>query len=249
MTIQIVDINLKNIKNYLSICFCKKDSIGYNIKLDWIKKRLKEGLKIKFITDDKDNIVHGYIEYINGENTWRAVDAKDYVFIHCIWITPNTYKKKGYGSKLINEAISDAKGKLGVAVVSSDDSFMASKEIFLKNGFKEIQEEGKQQLLVKQFKKGVLPKFKDYKKQLSKYKGWHIVYSNQCPWVSRFIQELDKKTIKKLQLKITELRTPKQAQNAPSIYSVFTLIKDGKILADHYISNTRFNNIIKKNIR
>ena len=50
----------------------------------------------------------------------------------------------------------------------------------------------------------------------------------------------------KLKLKITELKTPKQAQNAPSIYSVFSLIHDGKILADHYISNTRFNNIIKK---
>jgi hypothetical protein len=52
--------------------------------------------------------------------------------------------------------------------------------------------------------------------------------------------------IKKLNLKITELKTPKQAQEAPSVYSVFTLIKDGKILADHYISSTRFRNILKK---
>ena len=246
MAIKIIDVSPKNIENYLSVCFCKKASSGYNKKLDWMKKRIKEGLKIKFLTDDKDNIVHGYIEYTKGENAWRAVDAKDYLFIHCIWITPNKYKKKGYGSNLIKECIKDAKGKIGVAVIASDDSFMASKDIFLKNGFKLIQEDGKQQLLVKQFKKGRLPKFKDYKKKLSKYKGWNIVYSNQCPWVARFIDELDKKTISKLKLKITELKTAKQAQEAPSIYSVFTLIKDGGILADHYISNTRLNNIIKK---
>jgi hypothetical protein len=143
----------------------------------------------------------------------------------------------------------DAKGKLGVAVVASDDSFMASKDIFLKNGFKIVEEDGKQQLLVKQIKKGKSPSFKDYKKQLEKYRGWNIVYSNQCPWVARFISELDKEIIRKLNVKIKELKTPQQAQNAPSIYSVFTLIKEGKILADHYISGTRFNNIVNKEIK
>ena len=69
---------------------------------------------------------------------------------------------------------------------------------YLKNGFKLVEEQGKQQLLVKQTKKGKLPRFKDYEKQLKKYKGWHIVYSNQCPWVARFVNELDKKIIKKL---------------------------------------------------
>ncbi len=245
MAVKIIDINQDNIKDFLSICFCKKDSVGYNLKLDWVKKRLTEGLKIKFLTDDQDNIVHGYIEYINGESAWRAVDAKGYLFIHCLWITPNKYKKKGYASKLIAECLKDAKGQLGVAAVASDDSFMANKDIFLKNGFKIIQEDGKQQLLAKQLKKGGQPKFKDYKKQQAKYKGWHIVYSNQCPWVARFIAELDKRLTNKLKITITELKSAKQAQAAPSIYSVFNLIHDGKILADHYISQTRLNNIVK----
>ncbi len=243
---KIIDVNIKNISEYPATCFCKSDNMGYKIKLDWLKKRFKEGLKVKVLYAEKDKRVRGFIEYIDGENAWRAVDVKGYLFIHCIWITPNKYKKQGYGSDLIKECIKEAKDKLGVAVVSSDDSFMASKDIFLQNGFKNIEKNGKQQLLVKQLKKGKLPKFKDYKKQLTKYEGWQIVYSNQCPWVARFVSELDKKTVNKLNLKINELKTAKQAQNAPSIYSVFTLIKDGKILADHYISNTRFNNIINK---
>ena len=104
-----------------------------------------------------------------------------------------------------------------------------------------MQEDGKEQLLSKQLKKGPLPRFKDYKSQLKKYKGLQILYSKQCPWVARFVKELKNKKIK-----VTEIKTPKQAQASPSIYSVFNLIKDGKILADRYISNTRFSNIMKK---
>ena len=243
---KLINVNLKNIEENPATCFCKKDSIGYKVKVDWLKKQLKLGLKIKVIRDEADNIIHGFIEYTDGKSAWRAVDAKGYIFIHCIWITPNRYKKKGLGSLLIKEAIKESKGKQGVAVVTSNGPFMATKNIFLKNGFKLIEEEGKFQLLVKQNKKGKLPKFNDYKKELIKYKRWNIVYSNQCPWVARFISELDKKLINKLKLKITELKTPAQAQKAPSIYSVFNLIHDGEMLADHYVSSTRLNNIIKK---
>jgi hypothetical protein len=242
----IIDVNRENIEEYSPTCFLNPKNEGYTKKRDWLKKRFSEGLKIKVLFDETDKKVHGFIEYIWGENAWRAVEAKDYLFIHCIWINPNSYKNKGYGSDLIEECIREAAGKQGVAAIASDDAFMATKDIFLKNGFKIIQEDGKQQLLVKPIKKEILPKFKDYKKQLGKYKGWHIVYSHQCPWVSRFIHELDKKTIDQLKIKLTELKTPKQAQNAPSIYSVFNLIHDGKLLADHYISSKRFYNIIQK---
>lgn len=58
------------------------------------------------------------------------------------------------------------------------------------------------------------------------------------------IKETDK--VKNLGLKITELKTAKEAQNAPSLYASFNLIHNGKLLSDRYISTTRFNNILKK---
>ena len=243
---KIIDLNLENLKEHPPTCFLNPNNEGYKIKLEWIKKRLSEGLKIKLLYEEKDKKTHGFIEYTAGEQAWRPVEAKGYLFIHCLWTYPNNYKNKGYGSDLIKEVQKDAKGKFGVAVVTGDGPFMASKDVFLKNGFKVVAEEGASQLLVKQDKKGPLPKFKNYKQQLKKYQGWHIVYSKQCPWVARFVNELDKKIIKKLKLKITELRTAKQAQSAPSIYGVFNLIRDGELLANHYISQTRFNNIVKK---
>ena len=52
-----------------------------------------------------------------------------------------------------------------------------------------------------------------------------------------------------MELKLTELKSAKEAQNAPSIYASFNLIYNGKLLADHYISNRRFENIINKEIK
>jgi len=52
-----------------------------------------------------------------------------------------------------------------------------------------------------------------------------------------------------LELHVTELKTAEEAQNAPSLYATFNLVYNGTLLADHYISNTRFKNILKKELK
>ena len=247
----IIDVDENNISQYPPKCFLNPKNEGYQIKLEWLKKRFSEGLKIKLLYLETKCI--GFIEYVPGEYAWRAVDAKGYMFIHCIWISPNKHKEKGYGSLLVKECIKDAKkeGKYGVAVVTSEGPFMAGKDLFLKNEFKSITSAKPSfELMVKILKEGSLPKFNDWEKQLSKYEGLNIIYSNQCPWVARSIKELSETTKKKgLELKVTELKNAEQAQNAPSLYAVFNLIYNGKLLIDHYISNTRFLNIINKELK
>jgi len=172
------------------------------------------------------------------------------MFIHCLWTNGKKYQHQGFGTLLIEEAEKDAKEMLGVAVISSDKSFMANKEIFIKNGYNIISEFGKEQLMAKQFRDGLLPSINNWQGELEKYKGLSIVFSKQCPWVARFIEEV--KPIleeKKLKPTIIELNTAAQAQRAPSLYSVFNLIYDGKLLADRYISTTRFLNIVKKELK
>ncbi len=252
--LKIIDVNQKNIAEYAPACFLNPKNEGYQIKLKWLKKHFSEGLKIKHLYLEKEKKCAGFIEYVPGEYAWRTVDAKGYMFIHCMWISPNKHKRKGYGSLLIKECIKDAKkcGKYGVAVVTSEGSFMAGKDLFLKNGFKSAASvKPSFELMVKTLKKRPLPKFKDWKKQLVKYKGWNVIYSNQCPWVARSIKDLGEIAKKKgLKLKVTELKNAKQAQNSPSVYGgVFNLVKDGKLLVDHYISNTRFLNILKKELQ
>ncbi len=251
--IKVISTNLENISEYPPRCFLNPKNEGYLIKLDWLKKRFSEGLIIKQIYSEEEKKCIGFIEYIPGEHAWRAVDAKGYMFIHCLWISQNKYKEKGYGTLLVEECLQDAKkdGKLGVAVVASEGAFMSGKGLFLKNGFHSIAAAKPSfDLMVKILKKGPLPEFRDWEKQLEKHTGLNIVYSNQCPWVARSIKEINEIAEKEgIKLKIVELKTAAQAQNAPSIYSVFNLVFDGTLLADHYISKTRFKNIIKKKIK
>jgi hypothetical protein len=251
--INIINVDENNISEYPPTCFLNPKNEGYLIKSEWLKKRFSEGMKIKLLYLEKEGKCNGFIEYGPGEHAWRAVDANGYLFINCIWMNPNKYKNKGYGSLLIKECIKQAEkeGKYGVAAITSEGAFMAGKSLFLKNGFKSVASAKPSfELMVKILKDGPLPKFRDWKKQLSKYNGLNIVYSNQCPWVARSIKEISEIAKKKrLKLKITELKNAKEAQNAPSVYATFNLIFDGKLLADHYISSRRFENIIKKEIK
>ena len=251
--VTIINIDENNISKYPPKCFLNPKNEGYLIKREWLQKRFSDGLIVKQLYTKDEKKCIGFVEYVPGEYAWRAVDAKGYLFIHCIWISPNKYKDKGYGSLLIEECIKDAEkqGKCGVAVLTSEGPFMAGKGLFLKNGFKSVSSAKPSfELMIKTLKKGPKPKFMSWENQLSKYDGLNIIYSNQCPWVARFINELDEIAQKKdLKLKVTELKNAKEAQNAPSVYASFNLVYDGKLLADHYISKTRFLNIINKEIR
>lgn len=249
--IKVVNLTHKTMPQYPPKCFLNPKNEGYQIKREWLKKRFSEGLKIKQLYSEKERKCIGFIEYVPGEYAWRAVDAKGYTFIHCIWVSPNKYKGKGYGSLLIKECMNDAKkaGNLGVAVITSEGPFMAGKSLFLKNGFECVDMVDPFALLVYPFIKGPLPKFKNWEKQLKTYEGLHIVYSNQCPWVARSIKELtDVAKEKGLTLTITELKTAEKAQNAPSLYATFNVVYNGNLLVDHYISKKRFCNIIDKNV-
>lgn len=248
---KIVQVTPDNLKEHpQAICYINPKHESYNLKAEWLKQRQKEGLVIKLLYPEGEKKAQGLIEYTRGENAWRAVSAPGYMFIHCIWVYSNEYKGKGLGKVLLNDCIKDAEKQSlnGVAVLVSNDAFMAKSALFRKNGFT-VADNAKPgfELLVKQFGDAPLPKFNDWQSSLKTFQGLQIVYTKQCPWVARFVSELESYTKEKgLKLTITELKTPAEAQAAPSPYTTFNLINNGKLLADHYISMTRFNNILKK---
>ena len=248
-----IEITADNIVEHpQAICFINPKHEFYHKKIAWLDNQFKNGLKIKLLYFKGEKRPVGFIEYIPGDYCWRAISARGYMFIHCLWTTGKKFQRQGLGSLLIEEVDKVAENMLGVAAIVSDRSFMANKEIFLKNGFKILAESGDEQLMVKQFRDGPLPSLNNWQGELAKYKyiGLTIVYSNQCPWVARFIEEvkpiLDEEKIKP---KISELKNASQAQRAPSLYGVFNLIYNGRLLADRYISTTRFLNIIRKEIK
>ena len=247
----IIEITTDNIAEHPQvICFINPKHELYHIKIDWLKEQFENGLKIKLLYLKGEKRPIGFIEYVPGEYCWRSVSAKGYMFIHCLWTNGKKYQHHGLGTLLIKEVEKDAKDMLGVAVITSDKSFMVNKEIFIKNAYNIISESGKEQLMAKQFRDGPLPSINNQQSELGNYKGLTMFYSKQCPWVSRFIEEV-KPFLKEnnLEPEIIEIKTSAQAQKAPSLYGVFNLIYNGKLLADRYISTTRFMNIVNKEIK
>ena len=83
----IIDVTIDKIAEYPQIiCFINPKHEFYHLKIDWIKEQLENGLKIKLLYLEGEKRSIGFIEYIPGENCWRSVNAKDYMFIHCLWI-------------------------------------------------------------------------------------------------------------------------------------------------------------------
>jgi hypothetical protein len=48
---------------------------------------------------------------------------------------------------------------------------------------------------------------------------------------------------------VVDLESWSDAQNAPTPYAIFALIYNGRLLADHQISRTRFRNIMNKCVK
>lgn len=253
--IKVIDMDADNINEYGFCCLKNTQHEGYRRKTDWLKKRFTEGIKLKTLYSPEEGTL-GYIEYIPGEYVWRAVEANGYMVVHCLFNIYKKYKGKGYGSLLLKECIRDAKREsmFGVAAVTRKGPWMAGKDVFLKNGFELVDKAPPDfELLVKKFNKNApSPQFKgDWDKRLSQYnKGLTIIRSDQCPFLEKWINEISETAQKNFGLaaKIVELKTCKDAQNAPSAFAVFSLIYKGKLLVDHPISNKRFINIMNKEL-
>lgn len=250
--IKIVNVDLNNVSEYGFYCSKNLKYEGYQLKLDWLRQRFSQGLKIKLLHSNTEGAI-GFIEYIPGEYTWRAVNASGYLVIHCIYIEKRKHRGKGYASTLLKECIEDAQKeeRNGVAMVTSKGPWLAKSDILLKNGFEVIDKAPPYyELLAKQIRKGVLPKFTgDWEKRLEKYSGLNIIYANQCPYNIKSVTEICNTAKEKgLEIRVFELNNPVDAQNAPSPYGVFSLVYNGELLADHYTSKSRFLNILKKEL-
>lgn len=252
--IEIIDTNADNILKY-GVCGYKNiKREGYPEKVEWLKDRFPEGMKLKTLYSDEYG-TQGMLEYIPGEYCWRPVEASGYMFIHCIFVgSKRAYQGKGYGTLLVEECLKDAeKGNMhGVAVVTRKGSFMAGKEIFLKNGFEVVDKASPDfELLVKKLnEKAPPPKFKgDWEKRLGQYsKGLTIIRADQCPYTVKNVREIGETAEKAYGIKpnIIELKNCQEAQNSPCPFGIFCIVYNGKVVAEAPISNTRFKNIMNE---
>jgi L-amino acid N-acyltransferase YncA len=250
--IKIIDVTTDNVSEVGIYCIKDKRLPGFKSKVEWFKSRMNKGLKIKIAMDHRNKQL-GFIEYIPSELAWRPIKADNYLFVQCIALFVKEAKHKNIGSTLLQQCEQDAmlNNKAGVCAVSSDGAWMANKKLFEKNGFVVADKLDRFELMVKKINdKNLQPKFIDWTKQQTKYNGWNLIYSDQCPWHEKSVTDLKRFALEKnITLKVRKLNAPKEAQTAPSGFGTFSLIKDGKLLGDHYLSRTRFENILRQEMK
>ncbi|ALS26604.1 GNAT family acetyltransferase [Paenibacillus sp. 32O-W] len=193
----------------------------------------------------------GFIEYVPGEFAWRTVDAKGYMFIHCLQVSRNK-TGFGYGRILLQECIEDSKGTNGIVIVTSRKPWVNDKAFFLKHGFKVIQKAPPYfEMVVKQFKEAKLPSFIDkWEERAAKYgDGVTVIYSDQCPFIDNAIQSIYEAGIEcGVTVKFEKIESYEQAQNAPSPYGTFHIIVNGKFITHRLFNKERYVAIIRDSL-
>jgi hypothetical protein len=247
--ITLIDVNANNVSETGFFCYMsKKKSEGYRRKLDWLKQRFAEGLKIKMLGQGQ----RGFIEYIPGEYAWRAVKANGYMLIHCLWVVGKS-KGKGYAGILLNKCIEDAKkSKMkGVAIVTSKGNWLVGSKLLLTHGFETADRAPPSfELLVKKFSEVKSPSFSsDWERRLKKLgQGLTITRSDQCPYLedaSRIIKETANEM--GIESRVVDLKTGRDIQQkSPSAYGVFSIVYSGNLLSYHYLTKKEFQKRLKE---
>jgi len=247
---EIVDTNAENISSCSFCGYKNSKNSGYRRKTNWLKKRYAEGLRYKVLRSREFGDI-GMIEYALGNHAWRPVEAEGYFVIHCLMVN-SKHKGKGLGMLLLDSCLRDAKKSKcrGVAVVTSSDSFMAGSDFFIKAGFVPLDSSPPYELLVKKLKKAAPdPRFiVDRERLLKRYKnGLTILAADQCPMVPKCVADIAavSRTLG-LKPKVVRVRSAAASRELPTPYGMFSIIYDGKLIADRPVSGTRFWFIMRK---
>ena len=234
----LTDVTLQNIDSTGFFCYMsKKKSEGYARKLAWLKARLAEGMRIKMLNLPE----RGFIEYIPGSSAWRAIRADGYMVIHCIWVVGKS-KGRGLGRRLLEECLADARSRNmnGVAMVTSEKTWLADKALLVRNGFECVDTAPPAfSLMVRKFGKHPSPSFAGgwEKKAAACGDGLTIFRTDQCPYIVDAVSlsaECAKKAGRRHRIVSLESRD-ELMERSPSAYGVFGMVLDGEMLSYHYL--------------
>jgi len=236
----IIEVDKGNVSQKGFFCYMsKRKSEGYRRKLRWLEQRFDEGLKIKML--DLEQGGRGFIEYVPGEFAWRAVNARGYMFIHCLWIVGQS-RGKGYGKLLLNECIGEARslGMEGVAVLTSERPWLTDTRFFLRHGFEPVARFGPFTVAAIRFGRFASPSLPtDLAERPGRYrKGLTILRSDQCPYVDASVTAAIGAARKLgIQAEVLELQSAEGVRRlSPSPYGVFGIVYGGRLLSYHNLA-------------
>lgn len=134
-----------------------------------------------------------FIEYIPAEYAWAPVDAPEYMYIDCLWVS-GQFKGHGYSTELLDECIRDSreKGKKGLAVISSKKKkgFLSDPKYLGYKGFRLADSADPYfELWYLPFSDGAAkPRFRSCVNEVHAMpKGFYVTYTSQCPFTAKYV--------------------------------------------------------------
>lgn len=218
-------------------------------KKEWLYNRFDDGLVfLKSVERGKC-----FIEYIPAENAWNPIDADNYMYIDCLWVS-GSLKGHGYSTDLLDECIRDskAKGKSGLCILSSAKKkpFLADPKYLMHKGFSVCDEaDNEVQLWFLSFSNdAIVPNFKACAKHPHiDEKGYVLFYTHQCPFNAKYVPIIEKVAKEQgVQFKAVLLSSKSEAQNAPTPITTYAFFQDGEYLTNEQMNDKRFLKILGK---
>lgn len=216
-------------------------------KKQWLRERFAQGLVFL-----KGN-VRGkcFIEYIPAEWAWAPIEAAEYMYIDCLWVS-GQFKGQGYSNLLLEACIRDsqAKGKKGLVILSAKKKkpFMSDPSYLAYKGFTVCDTAGADYtLMVLPFgEQAVLPRFKAQVKnpQLA-CAGFVLYYNHQCPFTAKYVPLLTALAGQKgAPFRAVRLESAQEAQNGPAVFTAFSLFYDGALVTHEILSEKKFAQLL-----
>lgn len=245
----IITVDANNIDTE-HICCSISEKPGENCvgtKKDWMKQRFKDGLVFKKL-DVRGKV---FIQYTPAECAFAPIDAKDYMYIDCFWVS-GKYKGQGHANELLEECISDAKskGKAGLVVLSSDKkrTFLSDPKYLKYKGFKCADTAPPYfKLLYLPFEGDAqIPKFSSNAK-LNRIdeQGVVLYYSNGCPHTEKYVGILQEHAKSKgHKFTAHKIETLVQAKLSPAPFTIYSLYKDGEFITNEILTTKKYDTLI-----
>jgi len=249
----IISVNQSNIEKE-HICCAISDKKGENCvssKKEWMKNQFENGLVFKRL-DARGKV---FIEYIPAENAWCPIEAKDYLFVNCFWVS-GQFKGQGYANKLLEECLTDAKAqnKKGLVVLSSAKKmpFLFDPKYLKYKNFKVCDMAAPYyELLYLPFEEDAeIPQFKDCcRKGTIEETGMVLYYANQCPHTEKYAPLIAEIAESKGQsIKLIKIETREQAQNAPAPFTTYSFFYEGKFVTNEIFSESKFLKFLEEKV-
>lgn len=235
-------------KEHICCAISSNKDVQVISKKEWLRDRFDDGLVfLKSVERGKC-----FIEYIPAENAWNPIDAKDYMYIDCLWVA-GSFKGHGYSNELLEMCINDSKekGKKGLCILCANKKkpFLSDPKFLKYKGFMPCDEASNGIELWYLPFDGVSdkPKFKDCAKHVSINElGYVLYYTSQCPFNAKYVPMLEECALEhNIPFKAIHITNKERAQNVPTPITTYALFHDGVYLTNEQMNVNKFLRLIK----